>query len=72
MDAIRAEVSAYVAECAEQALASPMPDPGGARDGVFADDWEPLGDGQAPWSRWQGRNGHSQNGHANGSNGAGA
>ncbi len=72
VDAIRAEVSEYVAECAEQALASPMPDPALALDGVFADDWEPLGDGQAPWSRWQGRNGHSQNGNTNGSNGAGA
>jgi hypothetical protein len=21
-------------------------------DGVFAESWEPLGDGQAPWSRY--------------------
>jgi len=66
VDAIRTEVSEYVAKCAEQALASPMPDSGEARDGVFADEWRPLGDGKAPWSRWQARNGHSQNGHSNG------
>jgi TPP-dependent pyruvate/acetoin dehydrogenase alpha subunit len=66
IEGIRTEVSDYMAECTEKALASPMPDPAGAREGVFAEDWEPLGDGQAPWSRWQGRNGHS------GSNGASA
>jgi TPP-dependent pyruvate/acetoin dehydrogenase alpha subunit len=66
IEQIRAEVSEYVAEGAEKALASPMPEPGLARDGVFAEAWEPLGDGQAPWSRWQGRNGHSQNGSSNG------
>jgi pyruvate dehydrogenase E1 component alpha subunit len=36
----------------EWALAQPMPDPATAGDGVFADDVTPLGDGQAPWSRW--------------------
>ena len=36
----------------EQALESPMPEPGEALGGVFADRWEPLGDGEAPWSRW--------------------
>jgi len=50
--AIRAEVVAYVGECAERALASPMPDPALAGDGVFAERWEPLGDGVALWSRW--------------------
>jgi TPP-dependent pyruvate/acetoin dehydrogenase alpha subunit len=54
---IRSEVAQYVAECAEKALASPMPDPRSAFDGVFADGFEPLGDGQAPWSRWHSRNG---------------
>ena len=49
---IRAEVGAYVQECAARALESPMPDPAEATAGVFADRWEPLGDGQAPWSRW--------------------
>jgi hypothetical protein len=29
-----------------------MPEPDDAEAGVFADRWEPLGDGQAPWSRW--------------------
>ena len=42
-----------------------MPDPSAATEGVFAERWEPLGDGQAPWSYWR-----SRNGHANG-NGAG-
>jgi pyruvate dehydrogenase E1 component alpha subunit len=52
VEAIRAEVVAYVAECAERALASPMPDPALAGEGVFAERWEPLGDGAAPWSGW--------------------
>jgi pyruvate dehydrogenase E1 component alpha subunit len=77
LDSIREEVRAYVAECAEKALASPMPDPDEATRGVFADRWEPLGDGEAPWSRWAedaaGRNGHETpsggNGHANGGGG---
>ncbi len=50
---IRAEVTEYVAECAERALASPMPDGSDARDGVFAEHVEELGDGNAPWSHWQ-------------------
>ena len=49
---IRDEVKSYVDECAKRALASPMPDPTEATEGVFAEQWEPLGDGQAPWSRW--------------------
>jgi TPP-dependent pyruvate/acetoin dehydrogenase alpha subunit len=53
-DSIRAEVAQLIAECAEKALASPMPDPEHATEGVFADRWEPLGDGRAPWSRWSG------------------
>ena len=62
VDRLQEEVRAYVAECAEKALASPMPDPQNAADGVFAEEWEPLGDGQAPWSYWRGRNGHHANG----------
>jgi pyruvate dehydrogenase E1 component alpha subunit len=58
VERIEAEVERYVAECAERALASPMPDPGAALDGVFATTWEPLGDGAARWSRWNGANGH--------------
>ena len=50
---IREQVRSYVAECAEKALASPMPDPAIATEGVFAERWEPLGDGEAPWSRWE-------------------
>ena len=53
IERIDMEVRAYVGECAERALASPMPDPGVAGDGVFADRWEPLGDGAAPWSGWR-------------------
>jgi TPP-dependent pyruvate/acetoin dehydrogenase alpha subunit len=71
IEQIRESVATYVDECTDRALASPMPDPAVATEGVFADRWEPLGDGQAPWSRWsqeevqapQG-NGHSpSNGH---------
>jgi TPP-dependent pyruvate/acetoin dehydrogenase alpha subunit len=58
VERIQAEVDRYVAECAERAVASPMPDPGDAVDGVFATAWEPLGDGVARWSRWTGANGH--------------
>jgi pyruvate dehydrogenase E1 component alpha subunit len=52
VEAIREEVHTLVAECAERALASPMPDPARAAEGVFADRWEALGDGVAPWSGW--------------------
>jgi len=52
IEAVRDGVREYVARCAEKALASPMPDPSLAMDGVFAESWEPLGDGQAPWSRY--------------------
>jgi TPP-dependent pyruvate/acetoin dehydrogenase alpha subunit len=57
VDGIRSEVRAYVEDCARRALASPMPDPGRATDGVFADAWEPMGDGRAPWSHWSPTNG---------------
>ena len=52
LDEIRVEVKAYVDECARKALDSPMPNPAGALDGVFAEELTPLGDGQAPWSHW--------------------
>ena len=52
VEAIRTEVRAYVDECAAKALESPMPEPDRAVEGVFAERWEPLGDGEAPWSRW--------------------
>ena len=59
VDAIRAEVRDYVAECAEKALASPMPEPAAPPTASSPTSWQPLGDGQAPWSRWQRRNGHA-------------
>jgi pyruvate dehydrogenase E1 component alpha subunit len=71
VDAIGAEVKDYIAECAEKALASPMPDPEAATQGVFADEWHGLGDGKAPWSRWQDGTDHSHNGHAR-TNGSGS
>jgi TPP-dependent pyruvate/acetoin dehydrogenase alpha subunit len=52
IEEIRESVQRYVDECAERAVASPMPEPAIATEGVFADSWEPLGDGEAPWSRW--------------------
>ena len=52
LDDLRSVCEREVAEAAERALSSPMPDPGVAREGVFAERWEPLGDGRAPWSRW--------------------
>ena len=45
--------SAAVAGGSERALASPMPDPAIATTGVFAEEWKPLGDGRAPWSRYE-------------------
>jgi TPP-dependent pyruvate/acetoin dehydrogenase alpha subunit len=52
VDAIRAEAKARVDEDTDWALAQPMPDPATATEGVFAEKWEPLGDGKAPWSHW--------------------
>ena len=57
VDGVRSEVRAYVEECAAMALDSPMPDPQLATEGVFADAWEPMGDGHAPWSHWSQGNG---------------
>jgi TPP-dependent pyruvate/acetoin dehydrogenase alpha subunit len=51
--ALRAGVESEIAAAAEQALAMEMPDPATVTDGVFCEgDAEPLGDGQAPWSRF--------------------
>ncbi|MHB8659122.1 MAG: thiamine pyrophosphate-dependent dehydrogenase E1 component subunit alpha [Solirubrobacteraceae bacterium] len=52
--AVRASVAAEIDAAAEAALASPMPDPAGALDGVFCEgEAEALGDGQAPWSGYR-------------------
>jgi TPP-dependent pyruvate/acetoin dehydrogenase alpha subunit len=52
---LREEVAATLARALEVALASPMPDPATARDGVFCDgEAEPLGDGLAPSSGHRG------------------
>jgi len=50
---IAASVKEELERETEWALAQPMPDPATAADGVFADEVTPLGDGKAPWSRWQ-------------------
>ncbi len=50
VESIRTEVKAYVDECARKAVDSPLPDAATATAGVFADEWRPLGDGNAPWS----------------------
>jgi pyruvate dehydrogenase E1 component alpha subunit len=62
LDEIRAEVEREVAEATERALASPMPEPGLAAEGVFADRWEALGDGKAPWSHWSEQDESQSNG----------
>ena len=53
VDALHASVKEELERETEWALAQPMPDPEGARDGVFAESDPELGDGMAPWSRWQ-------------------
>src|SRR5690349_551815 len=59
VESVRASVRQELEHETEWALAQPMPDPAGARDGVFADDVTPLGDGKAPWSRWNGEAAHA-------------
>jgi pyruvate dehydrogenase E1 component alpha subunit len=53
VEAIRTSVREELEGETEWALAQPMPDPATASEGVFADDVTPLGDGRAPWSRWE-------------------
>jgi pyruvate dehydrogenase E1 component alpha subunit len=60
VERIRSEVHERVEEGARNALESPMPEPELATAGVFADAWQPLGDGQAPWSHWRQANGGGQ------------
>jgi pyruvate dehydrogenase E1 component alpha subunit len=52
VEEIRKSAKDWVDEETDWALAQPMPDGSTADEGVFADKWEPLGDGQAPWSSW--------------------
>jgi TPP-dependent pyruvate/acetoin dehydrogenase alpha subunit len=53
LERLRDEAGAEVEEAARRALESPPPDPVTALDGVFADGFEELGDGDAPWSYWR-------------------
>ena len=54
VDGLRAEVTAEIDAATEAALATPMPDPATARDGVFCEgEPEPLGDGVARYSGYQ-------------------
>jgi pyruvate dehydrogenase E1 component alpha subunit len=50
---LRDEAVAEVDEAARRALASPPPDPDTALRGVFAEEFDDLGDGDAPWSYWR-------------------
>jgi TPP-dependent pyruvate/acetoin dehydrogenase alpha subunit len=59
VDAIHESVRVELERETEWALAQPMPDGATARDGVFADELTPLGDGKAPWSRWNGEAAHA-------------
>ena len=55
VEAVRASVAAEIDAAAEEALASPMPDPATAIDGVFCEgEAEPLGDGVPRWSGFGG------------------
>ncbi len=51
VDALADEVTAEIEAAVQEALASPMPDPASATDGVFCEgEAEPLGDGVGRWS----------------------
>jgi pyruvate dehydrogenase E1 component alpha subunit len=53
IEEVRRGVETEVEEAARKGLDSPMPEPELATQGVFAESWEPLGNGQAPWSYWE-------------------
>jgi TPP-dependent pyruvate/acetoin dehydrogenase alpha subunit len=54
VEAIRASVEEELERETAWALEQPMPDPEIATAGVFAESEPELGNGQAPWSRWEG------------------
>jgi pyruvate dehydrogenase E1 component alpha subunit len=54
VEPIRASVEEELERETAWALEQPMPAPDIATAGVFAESDPELGDGQAPWSRWQG------------------
>jgi pyruvate dehydrogenase E1 component alpha subunit len=53
VESIRASVGEELDRATEWALDQPMPDPSVATAGVFAEADPELGDGEAPWSRWE-------------------
>jgi TPP-dependent pyruvate/acetoin dehydrogenase alpha subunit len=53
VEPIRASVKEEVDRATEWALDQPMPEPGAATTGVFAEADPELGDSEAPWSRWR-------------------
>jgi TPP-dependent pyruvate/acetoin dehydrogenase alpha subunit len=57
VEPIRASVNGELDRETDWALAQPMPDPAVATVGVFAEEDPELGDGQAPWSRWEAERG---------------
>ena len=59
VDALHASVRAELERETAWALAQPEPDPASALHGVFASEAEPLGDGEAPWSRWSAQGGEA-------------
>ncbi|UJA18804.1 thiamine pyrophosphate-dependent dehydrogenase E1 component subunit alpha [Thermoleophilia bacterium SCSIO 60948] len=68
---IAAEVDAEIEAATEKALASPMPDPSLAFEGVYATESRRLGDGRAPWTRWS-RDRDAERGHLRSRNGRSA
>jgi TPP-dependent pyruvate/acetoin dehydrogenase alpha subunit len=54
VEPIRASVEEELERETAWALEQPMPDPEIATAGVFAESEPELGNGQAPWSRWEG------------------
>ena len=53
VEAVERSVAEELERDTEWALAQPMPDPATVTDGVFAEADPVMGDGLAPWSRWE-------------------